>query len=411
MPNLSSVTRRLFALSYAGVVTLWRRMGLLIVLALAGCGQAVSSPTAPSTSAPTTSKPAATPSPLYGFPVATGVTCPDLKSLGVQRALLRAADQDHPDRRDVVLCDALDPARPRTLPALEGSTSQVLLGRDLVGYVALKGGGPSSPPDQFTSVPSTLNLVTGQTTELGSSQGLALAAGWSPDASMVAYFTDSGGYHHYWLKRGSGAPGPFSTPAQVFGRGGSPDDQLLVGFSFDGQYVLVVDTFVSRLQVFRSSDGGLVYAAPSGGAGGFRTMAAWSHSADRFYFRNNSGVYQWDASSGISSSIAGLIWFTPSLSPSDQLAAYAVGASRTPHVETRDLSSGAVTAFAPWRDSPLFTSERTLLVHEEAPCDTCMGAYSWTGKTLAVRTDTRAETDLGIKGWLFASFWPSAGKR
>src|ERR1700738_38219 len=77
----------------------------------------------------------------------------------------------------------------------------------------------------------------------------------------------------------------------------------------------------------------------------------------------------------------------------DHLAAYALGTDTTPHVETRVISSGAVTAFAPWRDSPVFVAASTLLVREEAACDTCMGRYNWTGKTLVIHTDTRAESD------------------
>ena len=122
---------------------------------------------------------------------------------------------------------------------------------------------------------------------------------------------------------------------------------------------------------------------------------------------NNSGVYQWDSTSGISSVIPGLKWSTPSLTTDDQLVAYAVGADSTPHVETRVMSSGATAAFAPWRDSPVFVAATTLLVREEAACQ-CMGGYSATGKTLVIHTDTRAESDLGITGWQFGAFWPRA---
>ena len=182
------------------------QLGLaLLFILLAGCGQTGTSPGAsPSSTAPSS------PTPLFGFPVAAGVTCPDLVALGLERALLNAADSNHPDRRDVVLCDARDAAHPRTLKALEGwSGSQTFLRQDLIGYIALKGGGPSSTSDQFTSVVMTLNLTTGQTTELASNQGVALAGGWSSDGSIVAYFTDSGGIHHYWLKRGSAALAEF----------------------------------------------------------------------------------------------------------------------------------------------------------------------------------------------------------
>jgi len=400
------VIGEVLAVSFAIVPRGLHQSGLaLLVVLLAGCGQTpATTGTTPSVGASKVATPS--PTPLFGFPDASGVTCPDLASLGLKRALLNAADQAHPDRRDVILCDVRDAAHPRTLQALLGSTSQTFLDQNLIGYIALKGGGPSSTSDQFTSVLTTLDLTTGQTVELASSKGIAQAGGWSADGSTVAYFTDTGGVHHYWLKRGSAAPVEFGTPAQVFGRGGVPDDESLVAFSHSGQYVLVVDTAVNRLQAFRTSDAAQVYAAPSGGSGGFRTMAVWTHAGDRFYFRNNSGVYQWDASSGISSFVSGLKWSTPSLTADDRFVAYAVGTTSTPHVEIREMSSGVVTSFAPWRDQPVFVGETTLLVWEEAPCNTCMGIYNWTGKTLVVHTDTRAESDLGIMGWRFGAFWP-----
>jgi len=409
-PRDSLVTDAFFAVSFAIVRRGVHHSGLaLAVVLLAACGQTGKTPATTSTTPSASPSRAATPSPtpLFAFPAASGVNCPDLASLGLERALLNAADPAHADRRDVILCDVRDTAHPRSLQALLGSTSQAFLGENLIGYIALKGGGPSATSDQFTSVLTTLDLTTGQTAELASSKGVALAGGWSADGSSAAYFTDTGGVHHYWLKRGSAAPVEFSTPAQVLGRGGIPDDESLVAFSPDGKYVLVVDTAVSRLQAFRTSDAAQVYAAPSGGAGGLRTMAVWTHTGDRFYFRNNSGVYQWDASSGISSFINGLKWLTPSLTADDRFVAYSVATTSTPHVETRDLSSGVVTSLAPWRDQPVFVAETALLVWEEAPCNTCEGgAYKWTGKTLVVRTDTRAESDLGIAGWRFGAFWP-----
>lgn len=402
--------RRVFAVSLAIV---WRgahHSGLaLLVLLVAACGQSAKTPATTSMTPSGSPSRAATPSPtpLFGFPVANGVTCPDLASLGLERALLRAADQNHPDRRDVVLCDARDSAHPRTLQALEGSGPSTFLSMDLIGYIALKGGGPSSTPDQFTSVLTTLDLITGQTAELASSKGIALAGGWSADGSSAAYFTDTGGVHHYWLKRGSAAPVEFNTPVQILGRGGIPGDESLAVISHDGQYVVVVDTAANRLQAFRTSDASLVYAAPSGGAGGLRTMAVWAHAGDHLYFRNNSGVYQWDASSGISSFIGGLQWIHPSLTADDRFVAYMLSISGLPHVQMRELSSGTVTTFSGLRDSPVFVAPTTLLVHEEVQCTSCMGAYNWTGRTLVIHTDTRGEADLGIAGWDFGPFWPS----
>jgi hypothetical protein len=382
-------------------------LALPLVL-LVGCGQATSTTTTSRPAASSTStaspSPAPTPTPLYAFPLAAGVKCPDLASLGLERALLNPFSFD---RKDVILCDARDTAHPRTLQSLQGSSAQQFLSRDLIGYLAQKGGGPSATSDKFISVVTTLNLTTGEISELASSQGTSWAGAWSPGGSTIAYFTDVGGVHHYWLKRGGAAPIEFSSPIQVLGRGGISDDESLVAFSHDGQYVLVVDTAVSRLQAFRTSDAALVYAAPSGGAGGLRTMAIWAHNADRFYFRNNSGVYQWDASSGISNFIPGLKWSRPALTADDRFVAYMVWISDKPHVETRELSSGAVTTFPLLRDGPVFVGDTTLLVHEEVYCDHCLGAYNWTGKTFVIHTDTRAESDLGITNWQLGPFWPN----
>jgi hypothetical protein len=410
-PRDGLVTRWVFAVLFAIVWKGVHHSGLaLLVLLLAACGQAGKTPattsTTPSATPTSAATPSLTPTPLFGFPVASGVTCPELASLGLERALLNAADQAHPDRRDVILCDVRDIAHPRSLQALLGSTSQTFLGPNLIGYIAIKAGGPSSTPDQFTSVLTTLNLTTGQTAELASSQGIALAGGWSPDGSSAAYYTDTGGVHHYWLKRGSAAAAEFGTAAQILGRGGVPGDESLVAFSLDGQHVIVVDTAANRLQAFRTSDAALVYAAPSGGAGGLRTMAVWAHVGDHFYFRNNSGVYQWDSASGISSVIGGLQWSHPSLTADDRFVAYMVLTSGLPHIQMRELSSGSVTAFSGLRDSPVFVAETTLLVHEEVQCTNCMGAYNWTGKTFVIHTDTRGEADLGIAGWDFGPFWP-----
>src|SRR3982074_1097324 len=108
-------------------------MALFVVL-LAGCGP--TSPTTRTTASAHPSKASPSPTPLFAFPVASGVSCPDLAALGLERALLNASDQNHPDRRDVILCDARDAAHPRTLQALVGSSNQQFLSRALIGVVA-----------------------------------------------------------------------------------------------------------------------------------------------------------------------------------------------------------------------------------------------------------------------------------
>ena len=377
---------------------------LMLAATATGCG----APTAQSNARTAASavSPAASPtaSPLFAFPTASGITCPDLSTLGLQRTVLDSLDAN---RRDVVLCDVRDRSHPRLLAVMEGSTAQTFLRQDLLGYISLKGS-PSSTPDQYTSVVSTLNLATGQSADLASSPGLALAGGWSPDASTFAYLIDSPDAHSFWIKRGAATAVPLRTPVSVLGRGGIADDEALMSFSADAQYLVVVDTAVNLLQVFRSSDGAPLYSAPSGGTGGLRTMAVWAHQADRLYFRNNSGVYQWDPAGGAATFLPGLRWFNPSLTADDRFVAYGVGMATTPHVELRDLSSGSTVSSPPWRAYPMLLSPTTMLVGQEAPCDSCMGPVNSTGKTLLFRADTRAESDLGITGWTVGPIWPHA---
>lgn len=379
-------------------------MALLLV---AGCAQPATGANPPPAQAAALT-PSPTPTQLSPFPVNAGVTCPDLAALGLERALVRASD---PNRRDVALCDVRDPGHPRALTALEGSSNDVFLTRDLIGYVAVTGGSASSTPDQFTSMVRTLDLTTGRITDAASAQGTAWGAAWSPDRSMVAYIIDTGGSHHFWLKRGE-APAVMLGPSiQLFGRGGSLDDENLVRFSPDGQYVLFVDTAVYHLQVFRTSDGVAVYTAPSGGAGGFRTMATWAHQGDVFYFRNNAGVYRWDPSNGIASFAAGLRWFDPGLSADDQSLAYAVmSAAGVPHVEVRSMTGGVTVSSAPWRSAPVFLSGTTVLLEEDQQCppdSMCLG-YVAAGKSAVFHLDTQTETELGLTGWSLAAFWPHA---
>jgi hypothetical protein len=292
------------------------------------------------------------------------------------------------------------------LTPLAGAGNLTFLSANMIGYVSANGSS-DSPRSAITSIGRTLDLVTGQSTDVVTATGLVLAFSWSHDRSMVAYMTDTTDVHQWWLKRGGAAPVALTAPIQFLGRGGDANDEVLMAFSADDQYVLVVDTTVDRLQVFRTIDGAVVYRAPSGGAGGLRTMGVWAHQTTKMYFRNNSGVYSWDPAGGISSYLPGLSWLDPSFTADDRYVTYSVyAADRRPHAEIRDVSTGSVISSSPLRDIPILLSATTLLLTELKPCDACIGPFNWTGRTLVFHPDTRAESDLGIGGWIFSAFWP-----
>ena len=176
----------------------------------------------------------------------------------------------------------------------------------------------------------------------------------------------------------------------------------LTAFSPDDQYVLFVDTSVYRLQVFRTSDGGVAYTAPSG-QGGLRTMATWSHSGDQMYFRNDSGIYRWDPTSGISSFAAGVKWENPIFSPDDRHLAYTVWDSAgTTHIVIRDMTTGTTSSSPPLRLSSAFLSSDVLFEQVTKLCDNTnpCGPFDRTQSYRSLRIDTGAEGELPMPaGW------------
>ena len=319
------------------------------------------SPTALHTSPTSKSTPSATIA--AGFPVATDVTCPDLSQFGLTRYLERPSDFN---RHEAVLCDAHQLGRPLALHELDSAQTIGFLSDTVIGYLQQSGNGPS---DASSSI-KTLDLTSRQVTTVATSQAAFVGSvGWSHDQSMMAFTTDTGSAHHFWFKRGAGAPTELTTPIQLFGRGGIEGDEGRVAFSPDDQYVLVLDTSVYRLQVFRTSDGSVAYSAPSG-QGGLRTMATWAHKSSQMYFRNDSGIYRWDPTSGISSFAPGVKWEYPLFTSDDRQLVYTVwDATGMTHIVIRDMTNGTTSSSPLWRLSKELLSNAVLLEGVTQACD------------------------------------------
>ena len=234
-----------------------------------------------------------------------------------------------------------------------------------------------------------MNLADLKPVEVVAVQGYVMSIAWNPDGSSVAYLLDTdtpnlgtGAANQLWLKIGSSAPQALTQPIALYGRGGSIDDQILVRFSHDGKYLLMVDTFVvtgpsgspdqAYVQV-RAADGSLIFVPPiavGASSKGWVTMATWSRQSDRLYSRDPAGVHTWDPPSSQGTMAAGLNWFSPSISPDDRSVAYVVSLgyndAEQPHVEVRDLGSNAVTVIAGVRGAPFFISDSMLLEDEYA---------------------------------------------
>ena len=376
-----------------------------VVLLIAGCTRPLASGREPGPTKPVASAMLAT---IWtGFPLASGVTCPDIRPLGLSRVLLTSRDSKHPA---VVLCDAHDLKRPRTLPGIQPDRLPTFLAESKVGYPVDNG----APIPDWAESAATLDLTTGATEKVATAPGLMIL-GWSHNQKMIAYMNDTAISERFWLQPIGAAAIALTPPIPVKSHRVGEADAVTVAFSADDRYVLFVDTWVQRLQVFKASDGTVVYTAPSGDAGGLRTMAVWTHKTDRFYFRDATGVYSWDAKTGASSFAAGLQWRWPVLSPDDRYLAYTTSdKSGTPRVEIRNLDGSFASSSLTWRGTYGltgygFTGSGTLLEVELEPCHAdlqCPVSFTQTGKTLTLQVDSGTEKSLTPAPWLVDDYWP-----
>jgi hypothetical protein len=146
---------------------------------------------------------------------------------------------------------------------------------------------------------------------------------WSPDGTTLSYLS-SDGDQVAWHLRSSAGDVTLSRLGSVPGRGvdGNNDDAM-VGFSADGKYVALENTFTTqtpaapRFQIVRLSDHKLVYSRTDG------TMATWAGTGASLYFRTTLGVLAWNPTSGARVVVPqGFRWIRPSPSADGKRIVY-----------------------------------------------------------------------------------------
>jgi hypothetical protein len=292
--------------------------------------------------------------------------------------MLRTQDNLH------TLIDSFaNPTKPVTLCSLSPEAgSPKFISATEIGYATANA--TSDPNVNITTI-QRLSLSSGsKPVTVATVQGNVMDVAWSPDASSFAYLTyvtaanvGSGAGNQLWLKSGSAAPKPVSPLIPLFGRDGSVSDETIVRFSRDGKYLLMVDSFVTgaapaleklaAFQVISVQDGGLVWVPPSalgasGNKGGpFITMAVWSQTSDRLYYRDLTGVHTWDPPTTLGIMAAGLVWYSPSMSPDGSLLAYANNLTTQPRIEIRNVANGSIRVLAGLKGEPLLLSDQQMI--------------------------------------------------
>jgi hypothetical protein len=310
----------------------------------------------------------------------------------------------------ILLADVSDATHPKTICTLSGAWSPELVTQRMISWSATQ-----TPGSAGQSMLVTLDMFAGVTTIVARWQGGLFMDGlhsWSPDEGALAYVTSDSSAVNLHLLTGGGDRS-VATLGPVPGRGvDSGQDDSFLGFSADGAYFALVQTFTGsgdRLQVRRTKDGTLAFSQATG------TMATWSSTGSKLYFREpgQTTIHQWDPTGGVSELIPlAQSWLRPVSDAGDDNVAYTVrDASGIPHVWIYGHGGRSGGELGNVRSSPLFLNAGTLFLVEETPCGANCGLGPQTapdGKTFVYNLGTQTETASSIASALGS--WPRIGQ-
>lgn len=311
-----------------------------------------------------------------------------------------------------VLADVTNAKAPKTLCGISGgSFSPDLVTQTMISWYASQG----NPGTSGTSVLAVLDLFNGTSAVVATWSGGGFMDGlhaWSPDRGFLAYVASDPNAVALHLLSGGGDR-VVASLGPVPGRGFNPnEDDAYLGFSPDGAYFALVQTFASsgdELQVRRTIDGTLAFSLARG------TMATWGSTGSRLYYRmpSSSAVQVWDSAAGVSQAFGQqLAWIQPRADAGDDNLAFTVrDGSGTPHVWLYGHTGRSGGQLPNVRSSPAWLNSTTFFYVEEAPCSpNCGIGPPWTpdGKTFTYDISAQAETASRITSVYGA--WPRLGQ-
>lgn len=309
-----------------------------------------------------------------------------------------------------VLADVTDATHPHTICTITGSSVPQLVTQRMISWSATQTPGQAGP-----SMLLTMDLFAGSgPTSIASWNGGLFMDGtfaWSPDESSIAYVTSDTTAVNLHLLSGGGDR-VVATLGAVPGRGVSlTDDDAFLGFSADGSYFALVQTFSgsgAHLQVRKTKDGTLAYSQADG------TMATWSQTGSDLYFREpaKTTIKQWDPTTGVTQLFSlQQAWIRPSTDPGDDSVVYTVlDAGGLPHVWIYGHGGRSGGQLGSIRTSPFFLNATQLFLAEAIACTNCGPGQSFQtdGKTFVYNLGTQTETASNIESAL--GVWPRVGQ-
>jgi len=389
-----------------------RRQTLVVAAALmlAACGgsstTASHSPAAQSPSAAASASAAATSAPFPSPngttsvpPVAASCTAPPSAGDKIVLVNLRSVS-------GIIVRDITDIGHPQNRCKLSGGNYFSFVSATRLSYIVTASGDQGAPGALYM-----FDMATGATSLVrayayGGFGSWAYA--WSPDGSHLTYIDSDSKQDMTWHLLSASGDKLLADLGAVPARGANPDsDDLYAGFSGDGQYVAVEQTFTpTPIRVHRVSDGSVAYTRTDG------TMAAWAGAGARLYCRTSAGVQSWAPGGGVVAVSSGTTWIHPRPSPDGSRMAFNVLNAQNNHVsEVLDLTtaSGAIQQLsANPRVKPIFASASLVWYAGETPCTTAtpcgLGGPPLTGTTYIY--DLGSGVESGSIDTNFYDAWP-----
>jgi hypothetical protein len=250
----------------------------------------------------------------------------------------------------------------------------------------------------------TYDLATRKVSLEVTANGFVPSFAYKPGGAGLAYVVHDPATNHARLSVRVGGDEKSLTLNAIPGRGVSRDDYLWLEYTADGKYLLMVDTYIGNQAqgpqtgqfLALRPDNSVAFFPPSGSANA--TMGIWSRSANRLYYRDNSGVRSWVAEvPGLETVTAGLRWFDPAASPDGKWIAYTeLGQNSAAQVKLLNVQTLTVAPVAAGRSHPLFVSSDTVWYLEEVACvsECLQGPYRTSGRVFSYNLTSKTESSL-----------------
>ena len=380
------------------------------ILLLTACGStstASHSTHSPSPSASAAASPSSgpanfpSPGPVTGAVPAVNASCTSQPAAGNKLVLVNLRNVS-----GVIVRDITDIGHPQNRCTITGGSYFRFISATRLSYIVTASGDQGAPGSLYI-----FDMATGATSlvRVYSYGGFgSWAYAWRPDGSHLTYIDSDSHQDMKWHMLSAAGDRLLADLGAVPPRGVNGDnDDLYVGFSADGQYVAVEQTFTpTPIRVNHVSDGSVAYTRSDG------TMANWAGAGARLYFRTSAGVQSWAPGSGVVPVSNGTNWIRPHASPDGSRMAFSVANAQGNHIsESLDLTSasGAIQQLSPSpRVNPIFATASLVWYAGETLCTTTtpcgLGGPALSGTTYIY--DLGSGVEAGSIDTNFYDAWP-----